>query len=224
VALAVVREMALRRGHVHQTAPDGGIFRPSAYDSTGVDLSSLPDGELVARCRGGDDEAWRELVDRFSRYVYAIATQAYRLAPHDAEDVFQEVFARTYERLDRLRDADAVRPWIAQMTRNLCVDRLREGTREGPADDEIAPPDVDERMTSIDDALSVHAALAALPDHCREILDLFFCRDESYRTIAERLELPAGTIASRISRCLGKLRDVFEGRREPAAASGTTER
>ena len=41
---------------------------------------------------------------------------------------------------------------------------------------------------------------------------------------AERLELPAGTIASRISRCLAKLREAFEGRREPAAASGTTER
>ena len=188
-----------------------------------VDHSSLSDGELVARCRGGDDEAWRELVDRFSRYVYAIATQAYRLAPHDAEDVFQEVFARTYERLDKLRDADAVRPWIAQMTRNLCVDRLREGTREGPAEDELAPPDLDERMTTLDEALSVHQALASLPDHCREILDLFFCRDESYRTIAERLELPAGTIASRISRCLAKLREVFEGRHEPAAASGTSE-
>ena len=188
-----------------------------------VDHTSLSDGELVARCRDGDDEAWRELVDRFSRYVYAIATQAYRLGAHDAEDVFQEVFARTYERLDKLRDADAVRPWIAQMTRNLCVDRLREGTREGPAEDELAPPDLDERMTTLDEALSVHQALASLPDHCREILDLFFCRDESYRTIAERLELPAGTIASRISRCLAKLREVFEGRHEPAAASGTSE-
>jgi RNA polymerase sigma factor (sigma-70 family) len=189
-----------------------------------VEIAALSDGDLVARCRSGDDAAWRELVDRFSRYVYAIATQAYRLGPHDAEDVFQEVFARTYERLDKLRDAAAVRPWIAQMTRNLCVDRLREGTREGPAEDDVAPREVDERMATIDDALSVHEALASLPDHCREILDLFFCRDESYRAIGDLLELPAGTIASRISRCLGKLREAFEGRPEPAAASGTTER
>ena len=62
------------------------------------------DAELVARCRSGEVLAWAELVERFSRYVYAISTQAFRLSPADAEDVFQEVFARTYEHLDRLRD------------------------------------------------------------------------------------------------------------------------
>ncbi len=55
-------------------------------------------------------------------------------------------------------------------------------------------------------------ALATLPEHCREILDRFFARDESYREIGAALDLPAGTIASRISRCLSKLRAVFEGR------------
>ena len=89
------------------------------------------DAELVARCRSGDVLAWAELVERFSRYVYAISTQAFRLSPADAEDVFQEVFARTYEHLDRLRDDSAIRPWIGQLTRRLCVDRLRAGAREG---------------------------------------------------------------------------------------------
>ena len=94
--------------------------------------------ELVALCRGGDEEAWAALVDRFSRYVYAIAAQGFRLREHDAEDVFQEVFAR----------------------------------------------------------------------------------DETYRTIGEALELPAGTIASRISRCLVKLRDELEGRKPVPTQSG----
>jgi RNA polymerase sigma factor (sigma-70 family) len=58
----------------------------------------------------------------------------------------------------------------------------------------------------------VHEALAELPTSCRQILDRFFARDESYRTIGDKLGLPAGTIASRISRCLDKLRDTFEGR------------
>ena len=60
------------------------------------------DAQLVARCREGDDDAWRELVERFSRYVYAIAVQAFRLPQSDAEDVFQEVFARAYENLPKL--------------------------------------------------------------------------------------------------------------------------
>jgi RNA polymerase sigma factor (sigma-70 family) len=49
-----------------------------------MSLASLNDARLVARCRTGDQAAWAELVDRFSRYVYAIATQAYRLGPDDA--------------------------------------------------------------------------------------------------------------------------------------------
>src|SRR5918996_4843949 len=87
------------------------------------------DAQLVERIRTGDQDAWRDLVERFSRYVYAIAVQVYRLPEHDAEDVFQEVFTRVYERLDQLRDPAAVRPWIAQPTRRGAVDPLREGSR-----------------------------------------------------------------------------------------------
>ena len=61
--------------------------------------------------------------------------------------------------------------------------------------------------------IAVHEALADLPEHCQEILDRFFCRDESYQTIGSALDIPAGTIASRISRCLAKLREMFEGRK-----------
>jgi len=171
------------------------------------------EGALVARCRAGDEAAWSELVERFSRYVYAISVQAFRLSEHDAEDVFQEVFMRAYRSLDRLRDDAAVRPWLAQMTRRLCIDRLRAVAREAPAHDEQEPRDVDETLETLDEALAVHEALAAVPGHCREILDRFFCRDESYRTIGEALGLPPGTIASRISRCLARLRDLLEGKK-----------
>ena len=92
-----------------------------------MSLALIADADLVARCRGGDQDAWDELVNRFSRYVYAITSRVYRLSQHDAEDVFQDVFARTFEHLDELRDDAAVRPWIATLTRRLCVDKLRAG-------------------------------------------------------------------------------------------------
>ncbi len=182
-------------------------------------LTEVSDARLVARCRGGEDDAWRELVERFSRYVYAIAIQAFRLPEHDAEDVFQEVFARVYERLDSLREDEAFRPWIGQLTRRVCIDRLRSGTREQPAEDELAEVADEDMLSQLEEAFDVHDALAALPEHCQEILDRFFARDESYRAIGEALELPAGTIASRISRCLVRLREVFEGRNQPGGPS-----
>jgi RNA polymerase sigma factor (sigma-70 family) len=177
--------------------------------------------ELVARCRAGDQEAWSNLVERFSRYVYAIAVQGFRLREHDAEDVFQEVFARVYERLHTLRNDEAVQPWIAQLTRRLCVDRLRAGSREEATEDSDAAVAADEdALARVDEALDVHEAMHGLSGNCQEILDRFFARDESYRTIGEALDLPAGTIASRISRCLTKLREQLEGRNSVAAQSG----
>jgi RNA polymerase sigma factor (sigma-70 family) len=177
-------------------------------------LQDLSDSGLVARCRTGDDAAWAELVRRFSRYVYAISQQAYRLSPTDAEDVFQDVFTRTYERIGDLRDDNAIRPWIGQLTRRLCVDRLRSASRES-IEEEPSDPHVDETLEQLDDALAVRESLLRLPEACREILDRFFARDESYATIGNALGLPAGTIASRISRCLAKLREQLEGR-EPS--------
>ncbi|MET0200531.1 MAG: sigma-70 family RNA polymerase sigma factor [Gaiellaceae bacterium] len=183
--------------------------------------AAVTDAALVARCRTGDDAAWRELVDRFSRYVYAIAIQGFRLSQQDAEDVFQEVFARVYERLESLREDEAVRPWIAQLTRRLCIDRLRAGARESDADiDELPELGAEDDLTALEEAFDVREAMAELPETCRQILDRFYARDESYRTIGDNLGLPAGTIASRISRCLDKLRDSFEGRKPPPAPSG----
>ena len=176
-------------------------------------MTELTLAELVRRCRSGDNQAWAQLVERTSRYVYAIAVQAYRLSQHDAEDVFQETFARAYEHLGELRDDTAITAWLGQLTRRLCVDRLRSAARESPAGEELEPADVDDTLANLDDALAVHEALRAVPEHCQEILDRFFCRDESYAMIGAALELPPGTIASRISRCLRRLRETFEGKK-----------
>ena len=72
------------------------------------------------------------------------------------------------------------------------------------------PDGLDDGLARLDEALTVHAALDRLSPECHEILDRFFCRDESYRTIGAELELPSGTIASRIARCLARLRDVID--------------
>ena len=185
--------------------------REAAPRSPAALSAELSDARLVALCRGGDEEAWSTLVERFSRYVYAICTQGFRLSEHDAEDIFQDVFTRVYTHLEGLRKDDAFRPWLAQLTRRTCIDHLRAGARETPVE-EPEPSELDETLSRLDEALTVHEAMAAMPDNCRDILDRFFRRDESYAVIGTALGLPSGTIASRISRCLAKLREQLEGR------------
>jgi RNA polymerase sigma factor (sigma-70 family) len=173
------------------------------------------DVELVGRCRAGDPGAWDALVDRFARYVSAIATQAFRLPPQDAEDVFQAVFLRVYERLDSLRSDEAIRPWLGQLTRNCCLDVLRSSGRVVPVEemDAVYERHADDVISRLDEAMEVREGLSHLGPDCQEILDRFFARDESYRTIGDALAIPPGTIASRISRCLGHLRAELEGDR-----------
>jgi RNA polymerase sigma-70 factor (ECF subfamily) len=164
------------------------------------------DADLVRRCLDDEPGAWDDLVLHYSRYVYAIVSQGYRLNGPDAEDAFQDVFLRVYDRLETLRDPGSIRPWIAQLTRRVCLDRL--GRREPPSD--VGPEAVEATIDELDEAFSVREALEQLSDECREVLDRFFCRDESYRTIGGALGIPSGTIASRISRCLVKLREQLE--------------
>ena len=174
--------------------------------------AATTDAQLVSRCRAGDEAAWNELVERFSRYVYAIAVQAFRLRAARRRGRVPGRLRARVRASRRLRNDEAIRPWIAQLTRRLCIDRLRAGGREGPVD----PDDIE--LGSGRDARTARRGddrargLDAVGDDCREILDRFFCRDESYRAIGEALDLPAGTIASRISRCLSKLRAELEGR------------
>ena len=164
----------------------------------------------MARCRAGDDGAWRTLIERHASLVHGILRGAYRLQAHDAEDAFQEVFTRLYVRLGSVRDGQAVRGWIAQVTRNVALDWLRRSGREVVSETAVDEHAFEEPLRAVDEALSVRSALDHLPGPQREILDRFFARDESYQTIGAALGIPPGTIASRISRALAALRDEFE--------------
>ncbi len=180
-------------------------------------FSDATDAALVRGCRAGDQEAWNELVERYSRYVYAIAARGFRLSDDDVEDVFQDVFTRVYTRLDSLRDDSALRPWIAQLTRRRCLDAIA-ARRDVPAEDVTEEGSTD--LSEVEEAFDVREALGGLSANCQDILDRFFTRDQSYKTIADELEIPSGTIASRIARCLGRLREQLEGRNSADGGSG----
>jgi RNA polymerase sigma-70 factor, ECF subfamily len=166
----------------------------------------LPDAELVALCRRGDGHAWCELVDRLSVLVYAIALGRFRLERHDADDVLQEVLTRTYERLEALRSDAAIRAWIGQVTYRVAVDLMRRSSREGTVDQPVETDHADQAVLRVEESLWVEQMLNGLPASSREILDRFFMHDQSYSKIGADLGLPPGTVASRISRGLDRLR------------------
>ena len=152
------------------------------------------DAQLVSRCRDGDEAAWNELVERFSRYVYAICVQAFRLAaarrrgrlPGGLRPRLRASRAAAQRRGDPALD----RPADAAALHRPAAERRPRGHASTP--DELEPAEVDETLARLDEALTVRAGLDAVGDPCREILDRFFCRDESYRTIGEALDIPAG--------------------------------
>jgi RNA polymerase sigma-70 factor (ECF subfamily) len=166
------------------------------------------DAGLVARCRDGDPHAWPEFVRRYSPYVYAITVRAYRLSSQDAEDVFQEVFIRAWQHLDELRDDDALRPWLGQLTRRLAIDRIRSGAREqARAELEVEYAlSAEDAMFRIDEALAVRKAIEDLPPVQRDVVNRFFVLGRSYAEIASELAVAEGTVASRICRARERLR------------------
>ena len=180
------------------------------------DRARQRDALLVRRCRAGDPSAWPALVDHFSSYVYAIAI-GFGLGDDRADDVFQEVFTRVFTRLDSLRDERALKPWIAQLARRVAVDRLRLDARELPSDASTFELAAERDLTEIELAMVVREALDCLDEPFREVIRRFFIADESYRAIGEALELPPGTVASRISRGLVMLREALEEEAQPAA-------
>ena len=117
-------------------------------------------------------------------------------------------FSAPYSHLGSLRDDEKIKPWVGQLTapvhRPVAV---RESARSLTRTSSWRRRETIER---IEEACAVQDALATLSPECREVVDRFFCRDESYRQIGDALGIPNGTIASRISRCLARLRERME--------------
>ncbi len=189
------------------------------------------DREMVDRCRQGNDEAWRELVDRFSQKVYSVAYH-FTLKREDAEELSQEIFLKIFENLHRYDGGFPLIAWIASLSRNLCIDRYRRSKREKTfrfvSDDSVAP-----MLTSSDDPAAdairrertkmLFAALSEIPEDLAEILVLRDLDGLAYEEIGRALELPDGTVKSRLFRARAevakKIRERHESRGPGALAS-----
>jgi RNA polymerase sigma factor (sigma-70 family) len=167
------------------------------------------DAELLPRCRGRDETAWRELVARHTRKVFGLA---YRFTGRvdEAEDLTQEVFIKVYQTLDRYRESDGpFGAWLMAVARNHAIDHYRRGRQErlrrsdNPAVLETMPARGEHPIRTLEReerARLVHRGLRALPVDLRLPLILCDLQGLPYEEIAAELQIPLGTVKSRINR------------------------
>lgn len=149
----------------------------------------------------------RDLIDSHYESLYRYAVRLSGSAA-DAEDLTQETFGKVLTRLGQLRDADRAKPWLFRILRNEYLHRRRDEKRAQvlPLDTVGEPPAAAAEDGLEVDPAELQAALAELDETFRTPLILFYFEDFSYRDIADQMELPIGTVMSRLARAKGYLR------------------
>ena len=173
---------------------------------------------LVQECLRGNEQAWNLLVDRYKNLIYSIPMRYG--APHqDAADIFQAVCLDLFNELPRLRDAEALQGWLVRVTTNKCYHwkrkqlahngKVHEDGLEEVSGAEPIPADV---IAELQREQILREAIAALPDRCREMIELLFFENPPmpYEEVARRLRLAKGSIGFIRGRCLQRLKKVLE--------------
>ena len=169
---------------------------------------------LVARVSDGDQEAWNELIERYSPLVWSICVR-YQLSRQDTDDVGQSVWLLLVERIDSLREPAALPGWLATTTKRECLRILRAARRHDhaglPPEDQM-PPDPaatmsDHELIAAERNAALRAAFAELPPGCHQLLSLLISEPPcSYAEIGLRLDIAVGSIGPTRARCLERLR------------------
>lgn len=176
------------------------------------------DVALAQEARSGDRAAFAELVERHRRVAFRVAYLVTGSAA-DAEDATQEAFVKAYLRLDSFKPGAAFRPWLLTIVGNEARNRRRaEGRRlhyqtraASLSTLATSAPSPEDAAESAEAGRRLVAAVNELPEAERLIVGLRYFLELSERETALAADVPAGTVKSRLSRALARLRDVLEG-------------
>jgi RNA polymerase sigma-70 factor (ECF subfamily) len=153
--------------------------------------------------------AWVDLVRLVEEHHADLYRYAYRLSgtAADAEDLTQEVFLIAQQKLDQVRDAECVRGWLFAVLRNCYLGIKRRPTPIAATNMAV---DLDSLPEAVDrqdiDREQLQAAINELPDEFKLVVLQYYFEDRSYREISEQMQLPIGTVMSRLSRAKAHLR------------------
>jgi RNA polymerase sigma-70 factor (ECF subfamily) len=171
----------------------------------------MDDASAIEKCRKGEREAFRFLVESYQRQAVAQAV-AILGNRQDAEDAAQEAFVDAFRFLDRFDNTRRFYPWFYVLLRNRCY-KMTAKRRENETIEEleiIAP----HRDLSPEEHIALEDALRALSAEDREIITLKYLDGLSYDEIAARLEIPPGTVMSRLFYARKQLRAKLEKKYE----------
>jgi len=169
--------------------------------------------QLIVAAQAGDSSAFEQLVKRYSRRIYRLA-YSFLHNGDDAADVVQEVFLRAFRNIARFDTTKTFYPWLHRITRNLCINKRNlKANREGtlPVEDLLPASGIDPLAITLqnEEVETLKRAIDELPDMHREILLLKHFQECSYAEIAEILDIPIGTVMSRLYNARRKLRDIL---------------
>jgi RNA polymerase sigma-70 factor (ECF subfamily) len=188
---------------------------------------------LIQRCLAGDQDAWAQIVRQHWRKVFNIAYKF--TGKHDeAEDLTQDVFLKIFKSLNTFDQRANFQTWLVSVSRNLCIDHYRSVRKERETIDRDvdagaltpAAPTVSPiaALEQADRVTLLKKAMAELPPTLRSAVLLRDIQELSYQEIADRLNLPEGTVKSRINRGRTELaRQIRRLRDELETASGPSQ-
>lgn len=191
-------------------------------------MDRTSEGELIARCRRGESEAWDDL---FDQHYAATARFIFQLAPgfsrEDVEEICQETFLAVIRNLAKFNGGSRLQTWIFRVATNKTHDhRQRQQAAKrggGQIMQSLDAPDPETGLTmdpastvrspdaallGAEEAALLRVALDQLGDPCREIIELRYFGDRSYEEIAGLLALNVKTVSSRLSKCLDRLETI----------------
>ncbi|MDE3153774.1 MAG: sigma-70 family RNA polymerase sigma factor [Acidobacteriota bacterium] len=180
-------------------------------------MDTFSEDEVVRRCRAGDEEAFRELVDHYKDLVFAFLAQT-GLASDRAEDLAQEVFLRVHRGLPYFRGEARLSTWIYRIVANVFAQEVSKprlpvhslDSGETPVD---SRPDLgrpDRRFSDLELRERLEKAIRQLPVQYRLLIAGHYLKGVSYEDLADMFNLPLGTVKTQLYRAKRQLRHLLE--------------
>lgn len=158
---------------------------------------------LLKRAQQGDGASVERLIELYQDTIYSMAVSITR-DPHQAEDLAQDAWIKILRGLPSFRHDSKFSTWLYRITMNTFLNAARAMKREQEVVGSLSP-ESDSSQRQLEASLDVHEAVRVLPEEFRSVVLLRYVADLSYKEIANVLDLPLGTVQSRLKRALDKL-------------------